>query len=859
MKLFRITLLLLAFLMLLGACTTNKPPAREIPEEEKIEEKTFPEEPGSIPDELKGIDGLIIDEWREVRELEIDELYDRTKKLIDSFKGFDDFDEKEKINKGILLEGYFGLLELRENLNIGAYRELLEMREKLGPLIDCELVFILLRSGLPVSQQSIDACTPKVDIYALTNPLLLPALEANKRIVPIALKYPQKLLPISSSEVIGDLPKGFSPFYVPLDEYIVLRGVRSSSKIAKDARSKTFTVRVSKCYDTQGNLMKACIQNPITGQQVASRQDADFIVTQPIELGIHRGCDTCGAALTWQLWPNNGIDEVLYASGDEVSTSGPFEWTWLDSTLPSALSLAPEKDSQGRETGNLTFAGKLNEGQHSVSGRLRLRQGPLAVYKNTTIEVAVHFLAAKLAALQRDFSVERNQSFKLDLPRPYGGDGSNYTWQVTRGSLNTLGLQLVQNAGLASLQGTIAANAPIGTHEIELEVRSSLGHSAKLIFSFEVSVPFSVWNQNTQLRPNNLLPLTTAEVVILSVFFPPLGIAEAVYDALVPNSFDDNEERTNMMLSYMQSFDIVAFQEVFDEDNVNQFLSGVGNNYNSSFGPPKTSASFNPLNPKLPEGASGLLLFASSNFTMSNHSAVVFNDCHGDLADVAAGALNFDELNADCLAQKGFSFDKIQIGSNVDEYIYVVNTHMDADAGSQSDAATRARQFAQIKSFLDSNADTTHPILLMGDLNTRELSNSSSVTSQYNTMISTLGMIDIFRQRFPNRQTTPGFTSDNTINAYGFNWNDGAGNPNRQRIDYFLVKQGTRYELTLDNNHPRPIFVEDNTSGPSRQFDTRLCRSPGPPVHGWLIDRPSLRCYVSDHWGLVTHLRLIKP
>ncbi len=855
------TLLFLAFLTFLGACTTNKLPAERISNEEKIEEKTFPEKP-DIPDGgIEGINGEIIGEWRELHELDINEFYDRTKKLIDSFRGFDDFDEKEKINKGILLEGYFGLLELREDLKMGAYRELLEMRQKLAPLIDCEIIFMLLRSGLPVSQQSIDACTPKADIHSLTNPLLLPPLEANKRIVPIALEYPQNLLPISSSEVIGDLPKGFSPYGVPLDEYIVLRGVRSSSKIAKDAHSKIFTVRVSKCYDAGGSLMKACVQNPITGQQVAKRHDVDFIVTQPIELGIHRGCDSCGTALTWQLWPNQGIDEVLYASGDEISVSGPFEWAWLDSTLPLALSLAPEKDSQGTETGNLTFIGKLNEGQHSVSGRLRLRQGSQEVYKNTAIEVAVHFLAAERAALQRDFAVDRNESFRLDLPQPYGGDGSNYTWQVIRGSLNALGLQLVQNAGVASLQGTIAANAPIGTHEVELEVSSSIGHSAKLTFSFEISIPFSVWNQNAQLRPNNLLPLTTAEVAALSVFFPPLAIAEGVYDALVPNSFDDNQERTNMMLSHMQRFDIVAFQEVFDEDNVSQFLSGVGSSYNSSFGPPKKAASFNPFNPKLPEGASGLLLFARSSFTMpsSDHQAVVFNDCNGDLADVAAGALTFDALNADCLAQKGFSLDKVQVGSNADEYLYVVNTHLDADAGSQSDAATRSLQFAQIKSFLDSNTNATHPILLMGDLNTRELSNGGSVTSQYNTMLSTLGMIDIFRQRFPNRQTTPGFTSDNTVNAYGFNWNDGAGSPNRQRIDYFLVKQGTRYELTLDDTNARPIFVEDNTSGPSRQFDTRLCRAPGPPVHGWLVDRSSLRCYVSDHWGLVTYLRLTKP
>ena len=81
MKTLRITFLLLAFVMLLGACATNKSPTNKTPEEEIIEEKTFPEKGGIPEGGLENLDGKIIEEWQGLGKLEIDEFYDRTKDL----------------------------------------------------------------------------------------------------------------------------------------------------------------------------------------------------------------------------------------------------------------------------------------------------------------------------------------------------------------------------------------------------------------------------------------------------------------------------------------------------------------------------------------------------------------------------------------------------------------------------------------------------------------------------------------------------------------------------------------------------------------------------------------------------------
>ena len=405
-------------------------------------------------------------------------------------------------------------------------------------------------------------------------------------------------------------------------------------------------------------------------------------------------------------------------------------------------------------------------------------------------------------------------------------------------------------------------SAPLGPLSVELEISSSFGPSTHLTVNLNVSVPFSVWTQNSQLRPNNLVDLSTAEAAALVLLRPDwataIGVAEGIYDATVPNSAADNEQRTNLILGHHGNFDIVALQEVFDPDNLAQLSAGTG--YQRTLGPPATPVSLNPFNPQLPEGSSGLALLVRGDLAVSGHQAPVFTACNGDLWNVAAALLTFGDLNSDCLAQKGFTIDKVQFGPDAASYIYVVNTHLDAGSAA-GDVAARAAQLAQITTAINALGDPSHPVLIMGDLNVDGETALGAPSAEFTSMITALGVTDLYRMAFPSSAARPGFTFDNQVNAYAFNWSDGPGSIQRSRIDYILVRQGTDYRIALDTSAPFSIGVQDNSpaTNPANAFDTTLCRDPGPPVTGWLIDNPALRCYVSDHWGLEAHLRLIKP
>ncbi len=210
------------------------------------------------------------------------------------------------------------------------------------------------------------------------------------------------------------------------------------------------------------------------------------------------------------------------------------------------------------------------------------------------------------------------------------------------------------------------------------------------------------------------------------------------------------------------------------------------------------------------------------------------------MADILAVVVTFNELNSDCMAQKGFTIDKINFGGDADSYVYVVNTHLDA-GNSSGDAAARASQLVEIRDAINNLNDPSHPVLITGDLNV--VGDDVAGSSEYSNMIRTLGVTDLFRVQFPSSASQPGFTFDNQVNAYAFNWADGAGGPTRMRLDYFLVRQGTQFRIDLNTSAQRTISVQNNSPAvmPSRTFDTRLCRDPGPPTHGWLIDNPSLR------------------
>jgi hypothetical protein len=71
-----------------------------------------------------------------------------------------------------------------------------------------------------------------------------------------------------------------------------------------------------------------------------------------------------------------------------------------------------------------------------------------------------------------------------------------------------------------------------------------------------------------------------------------------------------------------------------------------------------------------------------------------------------------------------------------------------------------------------------------------------------------------------------------------------------------LVRQGMDYRLEVPH-----IRVVGDGSYPlaAQRINTALCRDPGPPSSGFLIDGPSaLLCWLSDHFGLEAELRLVR-
>lgn len=55
-----------------------------------------------------------------------------------------------------------------------------------------------------------------------------------------------------------------------------------------------------------------------------------------------------------------------------------------------------------------------------------------------------------------------------------------------------------------------------------------------------------------------------------------------------------------------------------------------------------------------------------------------------------------------------------------------------------------------------------------------------------------------FRELNSDCLAQKGFTIDNQVNAYGYNWSDGKDSVEQMRIDYVLVMQGDEFEIELD-------------------------------------------------------------
>jgi Ca2+-binding RTX toxin-like protein len=344
-------------------------------------------------------------------------------------------------------------------------------------------------------------------------------------------------------------------------------------------------------------------------------------------------------------------------------------------------------------------------------------------------------------------------------------------------------------------------------------------------------VPFRVWTQNSQLRPTSLWEVISPAFIAANP--PAAAIATAVYGAGVPNTAADNEQRARLLLGAINDFDIVALQEVFDPEQVTQIADGAGaEDFHALFGPPR--AEIDVLVDEIPYGTnSGLSLLVKDGLSdlypsappligslldrwAFRHQAEVFED-RGSLLTI-----DTDKV-AEFLAEKGFTLDAVHIGDDPDHYVWVVNTHLNAQ-----DPGVRANQLAQMAAYVDEHTNDGHPVLFLGDFN---IAADAGPGSEYEQMMATLGgPVDIFSNPHGNF-----LTSDDTRNAYDYYWN-GAGDP-PARIDYILVRQGRDYEVGVTG-----FGMEDD------EVKTDLWHD-----EGWVLDG-GRRSYLSDHFGLWANL-----
>jgi endonuclease/exonuclease/phosphatase family metal-dependent hydrolase len=398
-----------------------------------------------------------------------------------------------------------------------------------------------------------------------------------------------------------------------------------------------------------------------------------------------------------------------------------------------------------------------------------------------------------------------------------------------------------------------------------LRLHSTSGDDAVVPMDFDIGRRFRVLTQNTMLRPDDIITVADFALISAGLASPftalaatalliAAGVIEGNYDAEVQNTDDDNIERLNLTADRFSDYDIVALEEVFDQDRREQ----LGDRAQADFhlldgpGPSPFIVDFSDVEVHIPQGASGVALLVRHGLSGS--------DAQTELAQMLPyhhSEIYGSSADSDSHANKGFVFEKVQLGSDPTDFIYVVDTHPQADYAFPGQyESVRAAQLAQIRDYVNAHADPTHPVLFMGDFNIREIDDLNgngifdgaaidAVVPEYLSMLQTLGgnsVADDLARDYWN-QHDPTFiaaTSDSHRNAYSHYWFDGANNPFRQRLDFVLVRQGTDYRLSANS-----VGMVD------LPINTQQCSN-----ENWINNPPGIQCYVSDHFGLQAELRL---
>ena len=303
----------------------------------------------------------------------------------------------------------------------------------------------------------------------------------------------------------------------------------------------------------------------------------------------------------------------------------------------------------------------------------------------------------------------------------------------------------------------------------------------------------------------------------------------------VRNTHDDNEERSFMMAKQalneqtppqnrLDTFDIVSLQEVFEEESREDILSHVPNGFNRKVRDEYTVKLGGHSHWYDPREDDGLMLLVDKDHHVSNHTFVKWEE----------------SVRPDSLAKKGFTVTRVRFGNNANHYITVINLHAQADHERiHENRSTRVYQMRQVRDYIRTNVPSTHPVLFTGDYNV------DAGTSEYSDMLSNLGLpsnADFWKSEYP---TLPGLTWNTDRNFYAWYLsqdqdNNIAQSMRFQRLDYFMVKQGSQYHIELDS-----IAVVDD----ARTTDLS---------HAWRNHSSGRTGYLSDHYGLKGSFRLVK-
>ncbi len=222
-------------------------------------------------------------------------------------------------------------------------------------------------------------------------------------------------------------------------------------------------------------------------------------------------------------------------------------------------------------------------------------------------------------------------------------------------------------------------------------------------------------------------------LAIFCVFLRPVAAEESANDQLrvitynvqfLPDPASYRNERPNpeyraaQIAKQVRRFDIIALQETFHKTHRAQIVTGIKKSW---------AGELQMVASPTPEGffTSGGCLLVSKTPITTRHTTVFSH--YSKPADYG--------LRADGYAAKGVLHARVlRNAENADDFVDVFVTHLEARADD-----LRPLQYAEIAAFVKKHSSADHPVMLLGDLNTRGSAEfRSDRKSQYSQLMRQL-------------------------------------------------------------------------------------------------------------------------